>query len=323
LTGFAEGQTVTLVVRVWDSTTGATFETAAVRMESLPFSYTIPYRGAAASAYYMENFRAMGPWSWPIPAALTISEVNGAIQVGYGQTGGGALQVSSDLVTWSTVATQGSPYIDPTAGSATQRFYRVNAAGLISRNYVGFYRVNFAPGFTFLANQLRPADDRVAALLDDPPDNTGAFVFRPWSAYSMITYVVPTGWEGDDIGMRLSPGMGAMVHTPTGFTRTFIGEVVLNATNELPAGFSLISSAVPQSLPLTGPGGLDFPIADGDVIYQFDPAIGGYVVNSFIDGAWEGDNHGAVPVPGVGECFWVIKGAPATWVQRINQYPPP
>jgi hypothetical protein len=323
LAGFAEGQTVTLEVRVWDSTTGATYETAAVHMQSASFSYTIPFRGAAPAAYYMENFRGIRPLTPPIPAALTISETNGTIQVGYGQITGGALEVSDDLVTWTATATQGSPYTDATAGNVTRRFYRVKASGLISRNYVGFYRVNFAPGFTFFANQLRPADDRVVALLSDPPSETTVFAFSPSSASTAITYYVPSGWEGDDVMMRLSPGSGAIIYSPTAFTRTFVGEVVLNSTNELAAGLSLVGSAVPKSLPLTGAGGLGLPIAAGDEIYQFSPAIGGYVVNTFMGNGWEGDDGGDTPVVAVGECFWIRKAAPATWVQRINQYSPP
>jgi len=322
LVGFAEGQTVTLAVRVWDSTSGATWETAAVRMQSAPFIYTIPHRGAAPSAYYMENFRAIRPLSPPIPPPLTISETTGQIQVGYSLMTGGALEVSSDLITWSAVATQGSPFVDPTAAGISRRFYRVNNAGLISRNYVGFYRVNFAPGYTFFANQLRPADDRVAALFPNPPAGASVFPFNPVTAgYLVITYYADSGWEGDDVEMRLGPGRGAAIYTPTAFTQTFIGEVVLNHTNELPAGFSLVGSALPQSLPLTGAGGLNFPIAHGDEIYQFNPTTGGYVVNTFLNSGWEGDNEGAAPVPAVGECFWVRKSAPASWVQRINQYP--
>jgi hypothetical protein len=85
----------------------------------------------------------------------------------------------------------------------------------------------------------------------------------------------------------------------------------------------MASSALPQSLPLTGapndgipaaPVGLGFPVGEGDQIYQFSPATGGYIFNQFIDGAWEGDNAGAAPVPAICESFFVNNaGAAESW----------
>ena len=317
LTGFSPGQTVTLVVQVWDVHTGATYETAGMRMQSAPFSYTIPMPGAAVTAYYIDNFRGIRPLSCPIPGPLAIAETNGQIHVSY-QTSAGTLEITSDLATWSPVATTGSPYIDPTAGAVSRRFYRVNCFGSISRNYVGFYRKTFEPGFTLLANQLRPVDDRVVALLPNPPNNASFFC----GAYCGLTYL-GGWWEGDNLELRLSPGQGLWFWTPVAFTQTFVGEVVLSSANNLPAGFSLVSSSTPQDLPLTGAGGLGFPVAEGDEIYQFNPEILGYIANTFLGGAWEGDSGGNAPVPAVGECFWVRKASAATWVQTINQYPPP
>jgi hypothetical protein len=324
LTGFSPGQTVTLVVQVWDVYSGPTYETASMRMQSAPFLYTIPLPGSAVTAYYIDNFRGIRPLSCPIPGPLAIAETNGRIQVSY-QTSAGTLEISSDLATWSPVATTGSPYIDPTAGAVPRRFYRWNCFGSISRNYVGFYRMNFEPGFTLLANQLRATDDRVVALFPNPPSGASFYC----GDYCSITYL-SGAWEGDNVDLRLSLGQGLWFQTPVAFTQTFIGEVVLAFSNNIPAGgeysprgFRLVSSATPQSLPLTGAGGLAFPVAEGDEVFQFNPATGGYIANMFLGGAWEGDNDGDPPVPAVGECFFVRKVSSATWSQTINQYPPP
>jgi hypothetical protein len=182
--------------------------------------------------------------------------------------------------------------------------------------------MNFGPGFHFLGNPLRPVDDRVVALLPNPPNDTTVFCMARGIAWCSITYL-GGAWEGDDLEMRLSPGEGLVLRAPVGFTHTFIGEVVLNSTNQLPAGFSLISSTVPVSLPLTGAGGLGFLVEEGDEIHQFNRASGGYISNTFLGGAWEGDSDGNAPAPAVGECFFVRKRAPAVWAQRINQYPSP
>jgi hypothetical protein len=233
------------------------------------------------------------------------------------------MEISTDLMTWSPVSAGGSPYIDPTASSEQRRFYRLNCFGNISRNYVGFYRMNFGPGYHFFANQLRPEDDRVVALLPSPPSGTAVFCSRSVTGgYCSITYL-GGAWEGDDMNMRLSAGDGLVLNAPVSFTHTFIGEVALTSSNGLPAGLSLVSSSVPQDLPLTGVGRLGFPVAEGDEIYQFNRFTGGDTANTFLGGAWEGDGDGHAPVPALGESFWVRKRAPAVWVQTINQYSGP
>ena len=59
LTGFTTGDSVTLVVRAWDSTGGFnTWESALLKGESQAFSYLVPATGEAASKYFMEGLRA-------------------------------------------------------------------------------------------------------------------------------------------------------------------------------------------------------------------------------------------------------------------------
>jgi hypothetical protein len=56
---FTAGQAATLVVRVWDSSTGTTFENATgYKGSSDPFTYVVPPAGSPASAFYMEGLRA-------------------------------------------------------------------------------------------------------------------------------------------------------------------------------------------------------------------------------------------------------------------------
>ena len=322
LTGFSPGQTVVLQVWVWNSNTGATYETASERMQSAPFTYTIPPPGAIPTAYYIENFRAIYGLRPEDPGFLSIAQTNGGVSISFmPHVSHNGVEVSSNLVDWISLPTQGSPYTDPEAGTLSRRFYRLSRSGLISRNYVGFYRMNFAPGLTFFANQLRAADNRIVALFPNPPEGTVVYWFKPGTGgFNWIAYL-GGAWEGDDVEMELTPGMGAILHTRTAFTHTFAGAIRFNTTNDLPAGFSLVSSAVPRSAPLNGPGGLDFPVANFDEVYMF--ADGPYHANSFLGGAWEGDQEGSPPMPLVGEGFWIRKVAPAQWIQRINPYSPP
>ena len=57
--GFTAGDSITLVVRAWDSTGGFnTWESAAFKGESTPFSYLIPAAGEAPAKFFMEGLRA-------------------------------------------------------------------------------------------------------------------------------------------------------------------------------------------------------------------------------------------------------------------------
>jgi hypothetical protein len=324
LTGFTGGDTVVLRVRVWDSNTGATWETASASMQSPTFNYTIPIAPAAPSDYFIENFPGIRPLTFPNPGLLSIVHTNGGMSISFVPDAFAAFQVSSNLVDWTTLPTPGPPYVDPEAGTLSRRFYRLNRFGVISLNYVGFYRLNFAPRFTFFANQLHGADNRIVSLFPNPPEGTVVYWFKPETGgFNWVAYL-GGAWEGDDVEMELTPGMGAILDTRTAFTHTFTGEIRFNNTNDLPAGFSLVSSAVPRSAPLNGPGGLDYPVANGDEVYRFDRNTGGYGgVNAYLGGAWEGDGEGEPPVPRVGEGFWLRKVAPAQWIQRINPYSPP
>lgn len=53
LTGVAKGTTVTLEVRAWDNTTGATWELATYRGQSDPFSYATPAEGGPPPGYML------------------------------------------------------------------------------------------------------------------------------------------------------------------------------------------------------------------------------------------------------------------------------
>jgi len=118
--------------------------------------------------------------------------------------------------------------------------------------------------------------------------------------------------------MTLSPGEGAFISSPSAHTVTFVGEVQLSSDVSIPAGFSIISSVVPQNAPVDT---LGFPAAEGDIVFQYNPANGGYIANDFADGAWERDNGGTAPTPAIGESFFVShkKGTPtAHWTRTFT-----
>src|SRR5258705_7464824 len=179
---------------------------------------------------------------------------------------------------------------------------------------VGYINQAIPSGFSMVANQLNGSpDNKVTTVLAAPSNGTQVFKFNPATGGYIFIQFVDGALEGDDLNMTLAPGEGVFLSSPGAQTATFVGEVALSSSVPLPAGFSVVSSALPQSLPLTPapPSGLGFPVGNGDQIYQFNPLSGGYIFNQYVDGAWEGDNGGGAPTPAIGEAFFVQNGGTA------------
>lgn len=85
LPGYDVGATATLQVRVWDIAKFATYEDAAagggITGESLPFQYTVPPGGSAASAYFMEGLQAFALVPEPSAIALGVLGVAGLLLI--------------------------------------------------------------------------------------------------------------------------------------------------------------------------------------------------------------------------------------------------
>jgi hypothetical protein len=198
-------------------------------------------------------------------------------------------------------------------------------AQVYSVNMVGYVNKAIPYGFSMVANQLNNTpDNKVRTLMPAPPPNTSVFKFnRTTGGYDQITY---TGqWEGDDVEMTMNPGEGVFIGAPSAFNNTFVGEVQLTSSVPLSQGFSIISSALPQALPLTPPtagaASLNFPAQTGDTVYQYDPATGGYIQDLWNGSSWEGDSAG-VPTPDVGEAFFFSRTAAAgSWNRTFSVGP--
>jgi len=199
------------------------------------------------------------------------------------------------------------------------------AQAVYSVNMVGYINASVPVGFTMLANQLNASpDNKVTTLLAAPPEGTQVYKFNPATGGYIFIQYIDGAWEGDDLDMTLSPGEGVFLSAVSAFTATFVGEVALNSSVSVGGGFSVVSSALPQSLPLSGapPAGLAFPVGEGDQVYQYNPATGGYTFNQYIDGAWEGDGGGAAPVPAISEAFFVNNaGATKSWARVFTVGP--
>jgi hypothetical protein len=160
-----------------------------------------------------------------------------------------------------------------------------------------------------IANPLNAPTNTVPALFAGVPDGTTIYKFDGTS-YSVNALDLG---EWGAPAQTLVPGEGAFILNPTAapITVTFVGEVMQGSlSNPLPAGFSIKSSQVPQSAALDTV--LGFPAADGDTVYQF--SNGAYVIHTLDLGEWSG----GVPVPAVGESFFVKKVAAGNWTRTFS-----
>jgi hypothetical protein len=195
-------------------------------------------------------------------------------------------------------------------------------AQVYSVNMVGYINQSIPNGFSMIANQLNNSpNNTVAALFPAPADGTRIYKFNTATGGFIIMQYIDGEWSPEATTQTLNPGEGAYIFAPAAFTHTFVGEVALTSTVNLPAGFSMVGSALPQSLPLTGtpPAGLGFPIGDGDRIYRFNPATGGFLIDQFVDGEW---SNGAPPTPAIGEGFYAFNnGAAKGWSRTFTVGP--
>jgi hypothetical protein len=324
LTGMSPGLTAILQVRVWDASCGATWETAGLRRGiSQTFSYMIPPPGSPPSAYYMENFRSFSPSFLTSPRALAIRESGERVELVY--YGTNEVQAADDLAgPWTTLATQPCSFIDTDSDTLPMRFYRLKYGGAYSLNAVGYYRLSPCVGFSMIANQFNDlTGNAITNIIKAPPNLTAIYKFnRTSGAYDSITYV-STGWEGDDLNMTLNPGEGAFLGIASAFTNRFLGNVGNaisgSASAPIQQGWSIVSCPLPQAGPLTGPGGLGFPIQSGDQIYRYNCARGGYIQDLWNGTSWEGDSDGAPPAPNIGESFFFSRTAAAgNWTRTFS-----
>ena len=194
------------------------------------------------------------------------------------------------------------------AGAAT------SMAQVYSVNAVGYVNLTIGKGFSIIANPLKAADNSVAAVIAAPPENTVLYIFTN-GKYKVDSF---SSGSWDDGTESILPGQGFFIRNQSdaAFTLTFVGEVMQGTlSTPIPAGFSLISSQVPQSGALDTDLGLVF--GENDVVYQFVSATQKYAVDSFSGGTWDTDP--VHPTVAVGEgFFYKNNNAATTWNRTFS-----
>src|SRR5690348_1211098 len=101
------------------------------------------------------------------------------------------------------------------------------ADGTTSVNIVGYVNFFFLPGDNLFGNPLDNGTDTLSTLFNyNIPGGSTASLWNPAAEQFLpaSTYHQGTGW---DIDYLLPVGTGALFHSPTGFTNTFVGSVLL------------------------------------------------------------------------------------------------
>jgi hypothetical protein len=191
-------------------------------------------------------------------------------------------------------------------------------AQVYSVNTVGYVNEVFPPGYTMFANPLDAGEGNnlVSKLLGTAvPEGTTVYKFNSATGLYNINGFEFGEWS--DKLMTLAPGEGAYINNPTtaNLTVTFVGTVMEGTlSTDLPAGFSIRSSKVPQAGQLDTV--LGFPVGEGDTVYRWDNGKAAYNIYTFEFGEW-----GIKPVINVGESFFVNKKVAATWTRTFDVSP--
>jgi len=184
-------------------------------------------------------------------------------------------------------------------------------SNVYSLNVLGYYNVTVpANQFYMIANQLNTTNNTLQGLI--PVASDGAQFSKYNGGYSTFTYDgLANAWDGNP---TLNPGEGGFFKNNTGSAviLTFVGEVPQGVlSNNIPAGFSVRSSMVPQAEGLntfTSP----LPVEDGDQVFVYN---GGYAAYTY-DGlalAWDGN-----PTIQVGQGFFIHKAHTSAWIRNFT-----
>jgi len=178
-------------------------------------------------------------------------------------------------------------------------------AQVFSVNAVGYVNLVIPAGFSIIANPLNGATNTVSQLFAGAPDGTILYPFINASGKYSPNNLIFGSWDRpNDL---LTPGLGAFIKAPSTFTNTFVGEVMQGSlTNPIPAGFSIISSQVPQAGKLSTD--LGYSATEGDKSFQFVNASGKYTVRNFTFGAWDTE-----PTLAVGEGIFLQAAVKTSW----------
>jgi hypothetical protein len=187
-------------------------------------------------------------------------------------------------------------------------------AQVYSVNAVGYVNTTLVPGFNLISNPLNNTEtngNQIQVLFNGLPDGSSVYRFVN-GAYEIITKDFGEWAPAAGAAATLTPGSGVFVRVQGTNVVTFVGEVPQGTlTTTIPAGFSIVSSQVPQE---GTPTALGYVPGEGDQLYFFTEATQAYDIISFEFGEFSKP----LPTLAVGEAFFVRAVAPSTWTRTFN-----
>jgi len=203
-----------------------------------------------------------------------------------------------------------------------------SVAQVYSVNAVGYVNVTLPVGFSMVSNPLDAgaSGNTVSALFSNIQGGVsgGSRVYlfdSTTGGYIIVTYSSLTHAWGSvtDAARLVNPGEGVFFFNSAAADKvvTFVGQVMQgDLVNNLPLGFSIKASQVPQAIKPDAAGA--YPAAGGDRVYRYNKATGGYDIYTYstLTHAW---NNGGLPVVGVGEAFFAFRASAAgQWTRSFS-----
>jgi hypothetical protein len=185
------------------------------------------------------------------------------------------------------------------------------AQAVYSINTVGYVNLDIPAGFSMISNPLDAGDNTIGNVLTGSiPNGTTVYKFDAGAgSYTEINTYFNGSWL-PSAATTLAPGEGVFINAPSAFSITFSGEVLQGElSNPLPAGYSIVSSQVPQEGTLQS---LGYTGNNGDTVYQFNGTS--YVINTYFNGSFLPSE----PNIGIGEAFFVNRVSAGSWDRNFS-----
>jgi hypothetical protein len=193
---------------------------------------------------------------------------------------------STNLVRWTNCgtvtlaggATNGT-FTMSNVTNVPELFFMVeDAAGNYSAPY-GFITINLPAGNSMIADPLFNGVSQLSSILPSVPNGTTVSLWGRTNWGDTATFTSGS-WNYD---LNLVPGSGALINLSTNTSITFVGEVLQgNLNNNIPVGYSVLSSIVPIAGSVTQ---LGFTcLSNGDTLTRLEGTS--YVTYTNIGSSW-------------------------------------
>lgn len=194
---------------------------------------------------------------------------------------------------------------------AQSNVYSLNIVGYVNLAVQG----SGSGKFTMIANPLNAPTNNIGNLIPTAPDFTAVYLWTG-SGFNIATFSFGN-WDHPEY--TLAPGQGAFINTSSPFTNTFVGNVLTgNLTNSFGAGYSIVSSQVPQADTADNLG-LTASLNNFDTVYKWNVANQGYDIYTYSFGGWAGPNNGTTPPTiNIAESVFLNTGSAGNWVRTFN-----